>query len=240
MRIHALTDLGRVRSNNEDCMAFDERLGIAVLADGMGGLSAGEVASDRAVSTVMQKLGGARWTDHDLDVDALLRSSFRDANRLVYELSCARRDYQGMGTTLIAAVARPDGCVTAHVGDSRVYYFGGDRLERVTTDHSLVHELVVQGILSAEEARLSPNRNIITRAIGIEPEVRCDINRVSVRPGDLVLLCSDGLTDMLADDEIAERCARFRGVPGNLLEVLVDEANTRGGFDNVSVVAMQW
>src|SRR5262245_40131442 len=203
----------------------------------MGGLNAGEVAAGIAVKIAIERLSTA---DTKRDLDATLQAAFREANRRVYDLSNADTDLHGMGTTLVAAVAEPNRCTTAHVGDSRAYLFRRGKLTRVTTDHSLVHELVMQGVISADEARASPNRNIITRAIGIEPEVRCDINRVLVEPGAVVLICSDGLTDMLADADIAAQCAQLATDPEALIAALVAEANSRGGFDNISVIAIAW
>jgi protein phosphatase len=239
VRIHSRTDVGRVRQNNEDVIAFDANLGIAVLADGMGGLNAGEVAAGTAVQIALDRLR-ERLAGGERDLDAALDATFREANRVVYDKANETSDLSGMGTTLVVAVAGPDRCITAHVGDSRAYLFKRGRLTRVTTDHSLVHELVMQGVMSAEEARASPNRNIITRAIGIEPDVRCDVNRVPVEPGALVLICSDGLTDMLTDAELQTRCAQHAADPERLLAALVTEANARGGFDNISVIAIAW
>ena len=239
MRIHSRTDVGRVRQNNEDAIAFDAELGIAVLADGMGGLNAGEVAAGTAVQIAMDRLR-ERLGDGESDLDAALENTFREANRVVYDKSNDASELHGMGTTLVAAVAGADRCITAHVGDSRAYLFKRGQLTRVTTDHSLVHELVMQGVMSVDEARASPNRNIITRAIGIEPEVRCDINRVPVEPGALVLMCSDGLTDMLTDAEIQDHCAERGTDPEHLIAALVADANARGGFDNISVIAIAW
>lgn len=243
MRIHSRTDVGRVRQNNEDVIAFDANLGIAVLADGMGGLNAGEVAAGTAVQIALDRLRerlAERLAAGERDLDAALDATFREANRVVYDKANETTELSGMGTTLVVAVAGPDDCITAHVGDSRAYLFKRGKLTRVTTDHSLVHELVMQGVISAEEARASPNRNIITRAIGIEPDVRCDINRVPVEPGALVLICSDGLTDMLTDAELQARCAQHATDPERLLTTLVTEANARGGFDNISVIAIAW
>jgi PPM family protein phosphatase len=237
VRIHSRTDVGKVRQNNEDAIAVDEGLGIAVLADGMGGLNAGEVAAGVAVKIAIERL---RNGDRNRDLDATLQAAFREANRRVYDLSNADSDLHGMGTTLVAAVAEPDRCTTAHVGDSRAYLFRRGKLTRMTTDHSLVYELVMQGVISVDEARASPNRNIITRAIGIEPEVRCDINRVLVEPGALVLICSDGLTDMLTDGDIAAHCGQLAGDPEGLIGSLVGEANSRGGYDNISIIAIAW
>jgi serine/threonine protein phosphatase PrpC len=242
MRIAARTDLGRVRENNEDYIAYDARLGCAVLADGMGGLRAGEVASATAVAVIMEQLigqaGGTGRGNGTTPTAALLRDALGAANRRVRALAESRRDYAGMGTTVVIGALHDGRFVAAHVGDSRAYRFRGGELARLTDDHSLVQQLVEQGILSPDEARRSPNRNIVTRAVGIEDEVEPDVTEVDARDGDLFLLCSDGLTDMVDDPTIARCCAEFGSDPNQIVDALIEAALAGGGFDNVSVVAL--
>ena len=240
MRIAARSDQGKVRANNEDCLAFDARLGIAVLADGMGGLRAGEVASATAVEAVMQHL--VENTDRlgTDDVGEMLREALELANRRVYALADSRREFSGMGTTLVVGAMHDGRFVTAHIGDSRAYRFRNGELARLTSDHSLVQQLVEQGILSAAEARRAPNRNIVTRAVGIEMDVECDLTEVDALDGDVFLLCSDGLTDMIDDATIARLCATHAvAEPTRIVDVLVNAALIEGGFDNVSVVVLK-
>jgi PPM family protein phosphatase len=253
MRIAARSDVGKIRGNNEDCVAFDVRLGIAVLADGMGGLLAGEVASATAVEAVMEhlldhadRLAGSMVAGRDerpaLDeLAATLRDALELANRRVHALADSCEEYAGMGTTLVVGALREGRFFAAHVGDSRAYRFRGGELARLTADHSLVQQLVELGILSPAEARRAPNRNIVTRAVGIEPEVEADVTEVDARAGDLFLLCSDGLTDMLDDATIAHFCAQLAAEdePGRLVDALIDAALISGGYDNVSVVALR-
>ena len=242
MRIAARTDLGRVRENNEDYIAYDARLGCAVLADGMGGLRAGEVASATAVAVIMEHLTGqAGGTGHgngSVPTATLLRDALGAANRRVRALAESRRDYAGMGTTVVIGALHDGRFVAAHVGDSRAYRFRAGELARLTDDHSLVQQLVEQGILSPDEARRSPNRNIVTRAVGIEDDVEPDVTEVDARDGDLFLLCSDGLTDMVDDPTIARCCAEFGSDPKQIVDALIEAALSGGGFDNVSVVAL--
>ncbi len=240
MRIAARSDQGKVRDNNEDCLAFDARLGIAVLADGMGGLRAGEVASATAVEAVMQHL--VENTDRLAtdDVGDTLREALELANRRVYALADSRREFSGMGTTLVVGAMHDGRFVAAHIGDSRAYRYRNGELARLTSDHSLVQQLVEQGILSAAEARRAPNRNIVTRAVGIEMDVECDLTEVDALDGDVFLLCSDGLTDMIDDATIARFCAAHAAAePTRIVEVLVNAALIEGGFDNVSVVVLK-
>jgi PPM family protein phosphatase len=243
MRIAARSDLGKVRDNNEDCLAYDARLGIVVLADGMGGLRAGEVASATAVEAVMEHLSDHAGADNGAmeELGATLREALELANRRVYALSDARDEYAGMGTTLVVGVLRDERFVAAHVGDSRAYRFRGGELARLTADHSLVQLLVEQGILSPAEARRSPNRNIVTRAVGIEADVEVDVTEIDAAPGDVFLLCSDGLTDMIDDATIARFCGKLgrdEELTG-LVDGLIDAALANGGLDNVSVVALR-
>ncbi|HTL00472.1 MAG TPA: Stp1/IreP family PP2C-type Ser/Thr phosphatase [Pseudomonadales bacterium] len=240
MRIAARSDQGKVRDNNEDCLAFDARLGVAVLADGMGGLRAGEVASSTAVEAVMQHL--VENTDRlgTDDVGEMLREALELANRRVYALADSRREFSGMGTTLVVGAMYDGRFVAAHIGDSRAYRFRNGELARLTSDHSLVQQLVEQGILSAAEARRAPNRNIVTRAVGIEMDVECDLTEVDALAGDVFLLCSDGLTDMIDDATIARFCeAHAAAEPTRIVDVLVNAALIEGGFDNVSVVVLK-
>jgi serine/threonine protein phosphatase PrpC len=240
MRIAARSDQGRVRDNNEDCLAYDARLGVAVLADGMGGLRAGEVASATAVDAVMQYLLEHTEQLNPLEIGTTLRAALERANRRVYSLADSRREFYGMGTTLVVGALHDGQFIAAHIGDSRAYRYREGSLARLTSDHSLVQQLVEQGILSPAEARRAPNRNIVTRAVGIEIDVECDLIEVDARDGDVFLLCSDGLTDMLDDAAIARVCAAHaEDDPASLVETLVDAALKEGGFDNVSVVALR-
>jgi PPM family protein phosphatase len=242
MRIAARSDLGKVRENNEDSIAYDARLGFAVLADGMGGLRAGEVASATAVAAIMEQLAGpaaaAGRGNGSLPSATSLRAALGLANRRVRALAESRREYAGMGTTVVIGALHDGRFVAAHIGDSRAYRYRAGELACLTSDHSLVQTLVEQGILSPDEARHSPNRNIVTRAVGIEDEVEADVTEVDAREGDLFLLCSDGLTDMVDDAVIADFCAAFGSDPQRVVDALIEAALSGGGFDNVSVVAL--
>ena len=235
MRIVGRTDQGKVRSNNEDFFAVDDVMGLAVLADGMGGLNAGEVASEQAVGCVFEVFRGS--PELDLQGRArLLEAAVRQANRRVYELGQSRLDYHGMGTTLVSASIRGRECALAHVGDSRAYRFGEDGLRQISTDHSVVQQLIEDGVLSHDEARTAPNRNIVTRAIGIEVDVDIDVSQLTLATDELVMLCSDGLTDVVSDRDIAGYFERHAAEPGDLVDALIEAALAGGGPDNVSVV----
>jgi protein phosphatase len=241
MRIVGRTDQGRVRSNNEDFFAIDDVIGLAALADGMGGLNAGEVASEQAVDCVFDAFRRTARGLQDLDLGGratLLEAAVREANQRVYQLAQTRLDYRGMGTTLVSASIRGRECALAHVGDSRAYCFGKDGLRQIGTDHSVVQQLIEDGILSRDEARKAPNRNIVTRAIGIEVDVDVDVSQLTLGPEELVMLCSDGLTDVVSDPDIAGSFRRYAAEPADLVDALIEAALDGGGPDNVSVVIL--
>ncbi|MEM8768996.1 MAG: Stp1/IreP family PP2C-type Ser/Thr phosphatase [Pseudomonadota bacterium] len=235
MEIVAHSHTGRVRSNNEDAVAFDRQRGLAVLADGMGGLDAGEVASRIAVERVLGELNGDELSE------VALREAVLQANRAVVER--ARQARVDMGTTVVAWLRADHGqCFVAHVGDSRAYRLRGGTLRRLTTDHSMVQQMIDEGILSEAEALTAPNRNVITRALGLDHAVDVDVRSWVTTPGDLYLLCSDGLTDMVSEPDIETLLGELADRGQNLREVagaLVDRANDSGGHDNVSVMLIR-
>jgi len=239
------TDAGRVRSHNEDSFEIDEERELYVVADGMGGHSHGEVASRMAVDSIRRFVAEAErerdatWPfayDPDLQRHSnVLKAAVRLAHDQV--LSAIRRDGNlfGMGTTVVGCLVRGGTAAVAHVGDSRAYRLHDGELRLLTQDHTWVNEQVVAGFLSEEQARAHPLKNVVTRALGGEAEIEIDVREWLVEKGDLFLLCSDGLTTMLTDEEIR---ARITG-EGRLEEIcnrLVRDANARGGYDNVSVV----
>ena len=229
-QIASRTDPGRQRRGNED-NAF-VRAPLFVVADGMGGAQAGEVASRIAVDAFEQALPDAG------SPETRLADRVREANRQIYERSLEEQDRAGMGTTLTAAYLDDAGLTIAHVGDSRAYLFRNGSLIRLTHDHSLVEELVKQGKLTAEEAAEHPQRSIITRALGPEPEVQVDTDTHQVQPGDVILLCSDGLTTMVSEERLAEVLGSARSLDQAAQE-LIDEANQAGGRDNITVILLR-
>ncbi|MGI8572387.1 MAG: Stp1/IreP family PP2C-type Ser/Thr phosphatase [Solirubrobacteraceae bacterium] len=229
-QIACRTDPGRQRRGNEDS-AF-VRAPLFVVADGMGGAQAGEVASRIAVDAFERGLPDTG------PPETRLADRVREANRQIYERSLEEQDRAGMGTTLTAAYLDDAGLAIAHVGDSRAYLFRDGALTRLTRDHSLVEELVKQGKLTAEEAAEHPQRSIITRALGPEPEVEVDTDTHDVQPGDVILLCSDGLTTMLSEERVAEILGAARSVD-QAAQGLIDEANQAGGRDNITVILLR-
>jgi protein phosphatase len=231
-RSKAVTDTGRRRMRNEDEFVFEPPL--FAIADGMGGARAGEVAAGIAAAAL--KEGRKTVTD-----EASLEAVIEDANRRVWQRSLSDPGTSGMGTTVTVALvdATGDRVVFGQVGDSRAYRLRGDQLEQVTTDHSLVAELVRSGVLTPEEAERHPQRSAITRAVGTESAIEADVFAVTAEPGDLFLLCSDGLTDMLGADEIAATILAADRDPEAAGEALVAAANAEGGEDNITVVLFE-
>ena len=231
-RAAVVTDPGRRRLGNED--AYVWRPPLFAIADGMGGAKAGEIAAGIAAETLEGARAGALGAD---DVVTLIA----DANRRIWERSLADPATAGMGTTVTVALLDEEAgtVLFGHVGDSRAYRVRDGALEQITTDHSLVAELVESGVLTPEEAERHPQRSAITRALGTEPAVEPDVFAVDVVPGDLFLLCSDGLSDMLTEAEIAAAIARAEGDPEAAGNELVKDANARGGDDNITVLLFE-
>ncbi len=244
----ALSDPGVIRSHNEDATFSDASLGIAILADGMGGYNAGEVASSMAVARLSSELAsviGSCLSETRLgrcDAAVIERHIVNEVGAANFEIFNASRGnprFSGMGTTLVLAWFYDNRMSVAHVGDSRVYRLRGETFEQLTRDHSLLQEQLDSGLISLEEARHADYRNLVTRALGVDPTVDVEINDYDALPGDLVLLCSDGLNDMIDDQEIA---ATLQGLGRNLplaAEHLIQLANDYGGRDNISVVLVK-
>jgi serine/threonine protein phosphatase PrpC len=230
-RYAVATDPGRKRRQNED--AFVMRPPLFAIADGMGGARAGEIASALAAGALNES--GTRSGGEDR-----VKELVQEANRRVHERAASDPATTGMGTTMTVALVEPDGVITfGHVGDSRAYLLRGDTLEQLTDDHSLVAELVRRGELSASDAEVHPQRSVITRALGTDPDVDVDAFTIRPEPGDIYLLCSDGLSDMVAGEAIEEVLVHHRGDLDNAAKALVRAANRGGGDDNITAVLFE-
>ena len=237
------TDIGYSRNHNEDAISWDLEHGLALLADGMGGHNAGDVASRMCLESLNQRLLPTLSKSLRLKPNkglsrhaTLLRRAVMQANTAVFEAAEANPDYKGMGTTVVAVLFYADKVVVGHVGDSRVYRQRGQVLEQVTSDHSLVQELLDKGAISADDAEDNPYSHVITRAIGVQGKVVPELQEMNVQPGDIFLLCSDGLTDLVEDKLIQETLTTASGNWERAAQRLIDLANQRGGVDNISVV----
>lgn len=233
------TDVGRARDNNEDSVAVDPEAALAVLADGMGGYNAGEVASGMVTTFIKSELG--RWlkeaaaTASDHDVKRAMDICVDNANRAIFNAANSNPKFAGMGTTLVVAVLREGRLLLGHVGDSRAYRFRDDSLMQLTRDHSLLQEQLDAGIITPEEAAYSSNKNLVTRAVGVEDTVMLETHLHEVLPGDIYLICSDGLSDMLDDASIGQVLRSSNNLP-DAAAALIARANDMGGRDNIAVV----
>ncbi len=241
------TNTGLVREHNEDYIAGDESLGLAVLADGMGGYQAGEVASEIAVKMITKQLHaplkklsctkrGANYRYHFATV--LLEQAVLTANQVIYQTAERETRYQGMGTTVVAVLFHKNFISIAHVGDSRLYRLRGHKFRQITKDHSVNQELIDCGIYTPEQARHSPSKHLVTRALGLHQKVNVEIQEESIDAQDIYLLCSDGLSDMLNDSDI-QAILNETDTLEQAAQLLIDAANAEGGKDNISLILVR-
>ncbi len=241
----ASTDSGLIRSHNEDAVFVDAELGIALLADGMGGYKAGEVASGMATTLLASNFGRviptleAEAAGSLLAAEDLVASEVAVANSAIYNAAISQPQYAGMATTLVVAWFYDNRMIVGHLGDSRLYRLRGEHFEQLTRDHSLLQEQLDSGMITVEEARYSENKNLVTRGLGVDPEVETEIHDYDVQTGDIVLLCSDGLSDMVEDAEIAITLQTLGGELNLAATHLVHLANEHGGRDNISVILVK-
>ena len=236
------TDTGRVRSNNEDSIAVDDSCGVAVLADGMGGYAAGEVASGMACDFIKSELG--RWLHEassnasDGDVKRAMDICVDNANRAIFGAANSNPTYAGMGTTLVMGVFRSGRLLMGHIGDSRGYRWRAGQLQQITKDHSLLQEQIDAGMLTPEQAQFAANKNLVTRALGVEDMAQLETHLHEIQSGDVYLMCSDGLSDMLRDPQIADVMSAHTSL-ADMGGALVAAANEAGGRDNIAVVLVR-
>ena len=248
LEVVRITDVGQLREHNEDAIASDVSMGFVVLADGMGGYKAGEVASEMAVLSItadmkeamlnfipsMQPDTSGRQPEARLLIDAV-----NNANAAIYHASQTQPQCAGMGTTLVVGLFTNNKLLVGHIGDSRMYRLRGQFLTQITEDHSLLQEQINAGIISLEQAKYSRNKNLVTRALGIDAEVELELNQYDVEVDDIYLLCSDGLSDMINDDIIQTTLIAYGFDLEEAAEQLVMLANNNGGRDNISVVLVR-
>ncbi len=240
MKISAKTDVGAVRTNNQDfCLAgeFDDGVTWAVVCDGMGGTTGGNIASETAAKLIFNKITNSYYVGmNDNSIKMLMISAIEAANATVYSRSCNDELLKGMGTTVVLAIIKNDSLYIAHVGDSRLYIVTKESITQMTSDHSVVQMMIDNGEISADEAKDHPSKNVITRALGVDSNVRIDYSQEIYNEGDIVLLCTDGLTNYVDDNRILEICNATDSY--SLADQLVVTANENGGGDNVTVVTI--
>lgn len=242
------SDVGRERAHNEDAILVDGERKLVVLADGMGGYQAGEVASQLAVDVVRDDSSHLDISEADLgriDPDTgisvamrQLRGAIEKANNRICSVARGREELNGMGTTIVAARFYDGRVGVAHVGDSRCYRMREHKLEQLTRDHSYVQDQLEKGLISEEDAKHSPQKNLITRALGIDAIAEADVQEFRTRPGDIYLLCSDGLSDLVDDDSLQTALSTDKP-PADHIKFLIDAANANGGRDNISVIIVR-
>jgi protein phosphatase len=248
LEITTCTDPGMVRSHNEDSVAADPANGLVVLADGLGGYNAGEVASGMATTVIVtemrQLLSGVR--PHDVDQGSseqvaarLVREQVLKANTSIYQAAQSQPQYAGMGTTLVVCLFYDNRVLVAHLGDSRLYLQREGQFKQVTRDHSLLQEQIDSGIITVEQAKKAAHKNLVTKALGIDPVVEPEIHEYATKPGDIYLLCSDGLCDMVEDEDIGMTLEALGSNLKLAAQQLVQMANDNGGRDNVSVILVR-
>jgi PPM family protein phosphatase len=236
------TDPGRARENNEDSVAFDADTNLAVLADGMGGYNAGEIASGMATAFIKSEM--SRWlaeAGHAATAKEIRRAleiCVENANRSIFNAANSNAQYSGMGTTLVVAAFQGNTALLGHIGDSRCYRLRQGKFEQITKDHSLLQEQIDAGLLTEEQAANSSYKNLVTRALGVDESVALDVQDIEVEPGDLYVMCSDGLSDMVVDVEIGE-ILKSQPTLEQMATQLIATANDHGGRDNISVLLVQ-
>ena len=248
LEIASCTDPGMVRSHNEDSIASDPANGLVVLADGMGGYNAGEVASGMATTVItteiQQLLAKVQPFEIDQETNApvagrMIREQVLKANTSIYQAAQSQPQYAGMGTTLVVCLFYDNKMTVGHLGDSRLYMLRDGKFSQVTRDHSLLQEQIDSGIITADQAKHAQHKNLVTKALGIDPTVEPEVREYATRPGDIYLLCSDGLCDMVDDEDMG---MTLQALGGNLklaAQQLVQMANDNGGRDNISVILIK-
>ncbi|MDI1299913.1 Stp1/IreP family PP2C-type Ser/Thr phosphatase [Methylotenera sp.] len=248
LEIVRLTDVGLQRDHNEDAIASDDAMGFVVLADGMGGYRAGEVASEMAVLSITAELMEGLANEQPGKVYSalgkqsqmqLIFDAVKSANEVIYNVSQSQPQCAGMGTTLVVGVFTNNKLLVGHIGDSRMYRLRDQVLSQITVDHSLLQEQIKSGLITPEQAKYSVNKNLVTRALGIDPEVELELNEYDVEVGDVYLACSDGLSDLVDDDVIESALNRLMPDVNVAAQALVQLANENGGKDNISVILIK-
>ncbi|MDP2230030.1 Stp1/IreP family PP2C-type Ser/Thr phosphatase [Methylotenera sp.] len=248
LEIVRVTDVGLHREHNEDAIASDDTMGFVVLADGMGGYKAGEVASEIAVLSITAELKEALAKQHPGKVDLalgqqaeaqLIINAVKSANEVIYSVSQTQPQCAGMGATLVVGLFTNNKLLVGHIGDSRMYRLRNQVLSQITEDHSVLQEQIRLGLITPEQAKYSTNKNLVTRALGVDPEVELELNEHNVEINDIYLICSDGLSDLVEDEVIESVLNDLSSNIENAAHTLVQLANDNGGSDNISVILIK-
>ncbi len=242
MQVFGKSDIGLKRKSNQDCFYYakvNENTLWAIVCDGMGGVNGGDVASNLAVKSIKDSLNNENWeepSETQSNIKKMLRNALKKANLEIFTNAQDNKDLAGMGTTAVLVAVTEDKIHVAHVGDSRAYLVRQGKIKQLTIDHSMVQEMIDEGEITHEEAKMHPNKNIITRALGISKDVDVDYSMKTKKPGDSIIICTDGLTNYLDQKEILEYFKSEKGEA--LVDGLISAANERGGADNITVVTL--
>lgn len=243
MQVFGKSDIGLKRKSNQDCFYYakvNENTLWAIVCDGMGGVNGGDVASNLAVKSIKESLSNGIWEElgeiQNSDIKKMLKNALKKANLEIFTNAQDNKDLAGMGTTAVLVAVVNDKIHVAHVGDSRAYLVRQGKINQLTIDHSMVQEMIDEGEITHEEAKMHPNKNIITRALGISKDVDVDYSMKTKKPGDAVIICTDGLTNYLDQKEILDYFKIEKGEA--FVDGLISAANERGGADNITVVVL--
>ena len=238
IKVYGNTNIGRVRKNNEDAYGIYPDLSLFIVADGLGGHAGGEVASRLAVETIKDGLVSTESYRSSAEITERIIEAIKGANNRIIQRASMMYDLKGMGTTVVVVKLEEDNAMIAHVGDSRMYLIRGNNITQVTRDHTVVEEYIRLGLLTLQEALYHPNRHMLSRALGVSYDIDVDVADIQIAEGDIIILCTDGLTNMLSEKEILSAITELMPSPEKITDRLITLANNHGGIDNITVITI--
>ena len=238
IKVYGNTNIGRVRKNNEDAYGIYPDLSLFIVADGLGGHAGGEVASRLAVETIRDGLVSTESYRPSVEIKDGIIEAIRGANDRIIQQANIMYDLKGMGTTVVVVKLEEDNAMIAHVGDSRMYLIRKNKITQITKDHTVVEEYIRLGLLTLQEALYHPNRHMLSRALGVSYDIDVDVADIQIAEGDIIILCTDGLTNMLSEKEILSAITELMPSPEKITDRLITLANNHGGIDNITVITI--
>ncbi|OGW58027.1 MAG: hypothetical protein A3D21_09130 [Nitrospirae bacterium RIFCSPHIGHO2_02_FULL_42_12] len=238
MKVYGNTNIGRVRKNNEDAYGIYPDLSLFIVADGLGGHAGGEVASRLAVETIKDGLVSTESYRSSAEITERIIEAIKGANNRIIQRASMMYDLKGMGTTVVVVKLEEDNAMIAHVGDSRMYLIRKNKITQITKDHTVVEEYIRLGLLTLQEALYHPNRHMLSRALGVSYDIDVDVADIQIAEGDIIILCTDGLTNMLSEKEILSAITELMPSPEKITDRLITLANNHGGIDNITVITI--
>jgi len=238
IKVYGNTNIGRVRKNNEDAYGIYPDLSLFIVADGLGGHAGGEVASRLAVETIKDGLVSTESYRSSAEITERIIEAIKGANNRIIQRASMMYDLKGMGTTVVVVKLEEDNAMIAHVGDSRMYLIRKNKITQITKDHTVVEEYIRLGLLTLQEALYHPNRHMLSRALGVSYDIDVDVADIQIAEGDIIILCTDGLTNMLSEKEILSAITELMPSPEKITDRLITLANNHGGIDNITVITI--